>query len=144
MRTLSLTKLCRSEIPSIVQGNSRCWFHGKISHSWRKSYQPWSTYILNQIWDTAGQEKFRSLGGAFYRGADCCVLVYDITNKRVTLNKCSPSKISSHGSLSFWIKEHLKNHKNSLSFWSATKSIERKTVRLMTQVFNSFWSVIQK
>ena len=38
--------------------------------------------ILFQIWDTAGQEKFRSLGGAFYRGADCCVLVYDITNKK--------------------------------------------------------------
>ena len=39
--------------------------------------------VINlEIWDTAGQEKFRSLGGAFYRGADCCVLVYDITNKR--------------------------------------------------------------
>ena len=32
------------------------------------------------IWDTAGQEKFQSLGYAFYRGADCCALVYDITN----------------------------------------------------------------
>ena len=31
-----------------------------------------------QMWDTAGQEKFRSLGGAFYRGADCCVLVYRV------------------------------------------------------------------
>ncbi|RYR49230.1 hypothetical protein Ahy_A07g035576 isoform C [Arachis hypogaea] len=30
-----------------------------------------------QIWDTAGQERFQSLGVAFYRGADCCVLVYD-------------------------------------------------------------------
>lgn len=41
-------------------------------------------FYLLQIWDTAGQEKFRSLGGAFYRGADCCVLVYDITNRKVT------------------------------------------------------------
>ncbi|KAJ8450457.1 hypothetical protein Cgig2_002142 [Carnegiea gigantea] len=31
-----------------------------------------------QIWDTAGQERFQSLGVAFYRGADCCVLVYDV------------------------------------------------------------------
>ncbi|XP_016371174.1 ras-related protein Rab-7a-like [Sinocyclocheilus rhinocerous] len=31
------------------------------------------------IWDTAGQERFQSLGVAFYRGADCCVLVYDVT-----------------------------------------------------------------
>ncbi|KAK2702491.1 hypothetical protein QYM36_018898 [Artemia franciscana] len=33
-----------------------------------------------QIWDTAGQERFRSLGNAFYRGADCCVLVFDVTS----------------------------------------------------------------
>ncbi|URE04382.1 STYKc [Musa troglodytarum] len=31
-----------------------------------------------RIWDTAGQERFQSLGVAFYRGADCCVLVYDV------------------------------------------------------------------
>ncbi|KAJ8752684.1 hypothetical protein K2173_006486 [Erythroxylum novogranatense] len=31
-----------------------------------------------QIWDTAGQERFQSLGVAFYRGAYCCVLVYDV------------------------------------------------------------------
>ncbi|KAL9317711.1 hypothetical protein ACSQ67_014228 [Phaseolus vulgaris] len=30
------------------------------------------------IWDTAGQERFQSLGVAFYRGADCCVLAYDV------------------------------------------------------------------
>ena len=32
-----------------------------------------------KIWDTAGQERFQSLGVAFYRGADCCVLVFDVT-----------------------------------------------------------------
>lgn len=37
--------------------------------------------VTMQIWDTAGQERFQSLGVAFYRGADCCVLVYDITDK---------------------------------------------------------------
>ncbi|KAI6183376.1 hypothetical protein M3Y97_00482700 [Aphelenchoides bicaudatus] len=36
--------------------------------------------VTIQIWDTAGQERFQSLGVAFYRGADCCVLTYDITN----------------------------------------------------------------
>ena len=36
--------------------------------------------VTMQIWDTAGQEKCQSLGLAFYRGADCCVLVYDVTN----------------------------------------------------------------
>lgn len=27
----------------------------------------------------SGQERFQSLGVAFYRGADCCVLVFDVT-----------------------------------------------------------------
>ncbi|KAG8236488.1 hypothetical protein J437_LFUL016399 [Ladona fulva] len=35
--------------------------------------------LNNTIWDTAGQERFQSLGVAFYRGADCCVLVFDVT-----------------------------------------------------------------
>jgi Ras-related protein Rab-7A len=35
-------------------------------------------FVTMQIWDTAGQERFQSLGVAFYRGADCCVLVYDV------------------------------------------------------------------
>lgn len=35
--------------------------------------------LASQIWDTAGQERFQSLGVAFYRGADCCVLVFDVT-----------------------------------------------------------------
>jgi Ras-related protein Rab-7A len=39
--------------------------------------------ITLQIWDTAGQERFKSLGSAFYKGADCCVLVFDITNPEV-------------------------------------------------------------
>ncbi|EPT25054.1 GTPase RAB7 [Toxoplasma gondii ME49] len=38
--------------------------------------------VTVQIWDTAGQERFQSLGVAFYRGADCCVLVFDVTNPK--------------------------------------------------------------
>lgn len=34
-----------------------------------------------QIWDTAGQETFKSMTQTFYRGADGCILVYDITNR---------------------------------------------------------------
>lgn len=39
-------------------------------------------HVTMQIWDTAGQERFQSLGVAFYRGADCCVLVYDVTSQQ--------------------------------------------------------------
>ena len=36
--------------------------------------------IKLQIWDTAGQEKFKTLTTSYYRGTSCCILVFDITN----------------------------------------------------------------
>ncbi|KAH9271346.1 hypothetical protein BASA83_006436 [Batrachochytrium salamandrivorans] len=39
-----------------------------------------SKSVSFQIWDTAGQERFHSLGVAFFRGADACILVYDVTS----------------------------------------------------------------
>lgn len=44
------------------------------------------TLIVNQktvklnIWDTAGQEKYRALAPMYYRGAAACVIVYDVTS----------------------------------------------------------------
>ena len=38
------------------------------------------------IWDTAGEERFHSIGSTFYRGADACLLVYDLT-QRDSLNR---------------------------------------------------------
>ena len=38
--------------------------------------------ISLQIWDTAGQERYQSLGVAFYRGADACCLVFDMTKPK--------------------------------------------------------------
>jgi small GTP-binding protein len=34
------------------------------------------------IWDTAGQEKYRALAEIFYKNAKVIIFVYDITNKR--------------------------------------------------------------
>ena len=35
-----------------------------------------------QIWDTAGQENFRSITRAYYKNSVCACVVYDITNKQ--------------------------------------------------------------
>ena len=37
--------------------------------------------IKFEIWDTAGQEKYRALNKIFYKDASICILVYDITNE---------------------------------------------------------------
>ena len=34
-----------------------------------------------QIWDTSGQERFKSITSSFYRGANGVVLVFDLTDK---------------------------------------------------------------
>ena len=46
-----------------------------------------------QIWDTAGQETFRSIVRAYYRGTVGCLLVYDVTNRK------------SFESLTYWIED---------------------------------------
>ena len=35
-----------------------------------------------QVWDTAGQENFRSLTRAYYKNCVCAIIVYDVTNKQ--------------------------------------------------------------
>ena len=49
-------------------------------------YIPYKTKCGNedvelQIWDTAGMEKYKSLGSIYYRDANAAVLVYDQTSK---------------------------------------------------------------
>ena len=46
-----------------------------------------------QVWDTAGQDRFRTITSAYYRGADGIIVVYDITN------------IESFEHVDFWLRE---------------------------------------
>ncbi|KAF8404481.1 hypothetical protein HHK36_009366 [Tetracentron sinense] len=76
--------------PNLECGAINClsrYVHKKFSHQYKatigadfvtKEIQIDDRLVTLQIWDTAGQERFQSLGVAFYRGADCCVLVYDV------------------------------------------------------------------
>lgn len=38
--------------------------------------------IKLQMWDTAGQEKFRTITSAYYKGAQGIVLVFDVTDRK--------------------------------------------------------------
>ena len=46
-----------------------------------KTIQKGKNIIKLQIWDTAGQEKYRAITSAYYKGTKGGLLVYDITNK---------------------------------------------------------------
>lgn len=52
-----------------------------------------NTIYKLQIWDTAGQEAFRSITRSYYRGTIGCLMVYDVTNR------------TSFESLNFWIDD---------------------------------------
>ncbi|KAL4479867.1 hypothetical protein ABPG74_020383 [Tetrahymena malaccensis] len=39
-----------------------------------------------QVWDTAGQESFKSITRSYYRGSICAFLVYDVTNRESFTN----------------------------------------------------------
>ena len=57
-----------------------------------------------EIWDTAGQEQYRSLAKVFYRNSDVCILVYDITRK------ASFDELKNH-----WVDEVKKNTEQGTS-----------------------------
>ncbi|XP_048766336.1 uncharacterized protein LOC125673687 [Ostrea edulis] len=46
--------------------------------AWQKEISMDSCVVCLTIWDTAGQEKYRSLTGSYYRGAHCCIIVFDV------------------------------------------------------------------
>ncbi|XP_071993523.1 ras-related protein Rab-7b [Engystomops pustulosus] len=51
------------------------------AHILTKTIQLEKKTIKMQIWDTGGQERFRSLVSSFYKGSDGCLLVFDVTDE---------------------------------------------------------------
>ena len=52
----------------------------------QKIYEKNKKKINLNLWDTAGQEKFRSLGRNFYKDSYIIIIVYDITNRSSFVN----------------------------------------------------------
>eukprot|EP00759_Apiculatamorpha_spiralis_P024946 PhF_6_TR28096/c0_g1_i3/m.41539/K07904/RAB11A; Ras-related protein Rab-11A len=58
-------------------------FYAKtVSRISRQGLNMVNTRVRVQIWDTAGQEKYRSTNKTIYRGAAAVILMYDITSRR--------------------------------------------------------------
>jgi len=49
--------------------------------------------IKYHIWDTGGQERFRSMANLYYRDASAAILTYDVTNEKT------------YESINFWVEE---------------------------------------
>ena len=94
---LAAAPVRQHEVPQHVQGHHRLGLRRQGDHDRRHARRHAgapavrepparrragrSAECCRQIWDTAGQERFQSLGTAFFRGADCCVLVFDTTDR---------------------------------------------------------------
>ena len=48
----------------------------------KKEFKESNKILSFEIWDTAGQEKYRSLAKMFFKDAAVALIVYDITNKK--------------------------------------------------------------
>ena len=46
------------------------------------NFEEYNHSIKFEIWDTAGQQKYRVIAKIFYKDAAVCVLVYDVSNKK--------------------------------------------------------------
>ncbi|KAG9467653.1 ras-related protein Rab-7b [Eleutherodactylus coqui] len=67
------------------------WFHNDYrntlgAHILTKTIQLENKTLKMQIWDTGGQERFRSLVSSFYKGSDGCLLVFDVTDEESFLS----------------------------------------------------------
>ncbi len=75
--------------------------------------------IKAQIWDTAGQDRFRSITTAYFRGAHCVVFVFDLTDDK------------SFNNIKNWVstlKMHASNPVNMLMIGNKT---DLKEIRLI-------------
>lgn len=69
-----------------------------------KSFKLNDVNVKAQFWDTAGQEKYRSLTSTYYKNARGVIFVYDITNEK------------SFEDLNYWIKDVHDNTGNEPKF----------------------------
>ena len=120
----------------ILIGNSgvgkSCILQRYMKHTFESSYKCtigvdflMKSIIINgqtvklQLWDTAGQEKYKSMVSSYYRGANVALVVFDITNH------------VSFEALPMWIENYYKNgpeQKNIILIGNKKDLVEKRQV----------------
>ncbi|XP_071399773.1 ras-related protein Rab-36 [Centroberyx affinis] len=97
-----------------------------------------------QIWDTAGQEKFKCIASAYYRGAQVIITVFDMAD------------IKSLDHTRQWLEEAMRENEpgSCFIFLVGTKSdllpseerhrTEKDAIRMATEMQAEFWAVSSK
>ncbi|XP_043290352.1 ras-related protein Rab-36 isoform X2 [Cervus canadensis] len=97
-----------------------------------------------QIWDTAGQEKFKCIASAYYRGAQVIITAFDLTDVQ-TLEHARQ-----------WLEDALRENepgacflflvgtKKDLLSGAACEQAEAEAVRLANEMQAEYWSVSAK
>uniref|UniRef100_A0A2K5IBG9 Ras-related protein Rab-36 n=1 Tax=Colobus angolensis palliatus TaxID=336983 RepID=A0A2K5IBG9_COLAP len=97
-----------------------------------------------QIWDTAGQEKFKCIASAYYRGAQVIITAFDLTNVQ-TLEHTRQ-----------WLEDALRENeagscfiflvgtKKDLLSGAACEQVEAEAVHLAKEMQAEYWSVSAK
>ncbi|XP_004400622.1 PREDICTED: ras-related protein Rab-36 [Odobenus rosmarus divergens] len=97
-----------------------------------------------QIWDTAGQEKFKCIASAYYRGAQVIITAFDLTD------------VQTLGHTRQWLEDALRENepgscfvflvgtKKDLLSGAACEQAEVEAVRLANEMQAEYWSVSAK
>lgn len=76
--------------------------------------------IKLQMWDTAGQENFRSITRSYYRGAVAALLLYDITNR------------DSFANIERWLAEAKNNANHDITIILVGNKADLESTRVIT------------
>ncbi|KAG8514500.1 Ras-related protein Rab-36, partial [Galemys pyrenaicus] len=99
-----------------------------------------------QIWDTAGQEKFKCIASAYYRGAQVIITAFDLSDVQ-TLE---------HSRQVQWLEDALRENESGSCFvflvgtkkdllsGAACEQVEAEAVRLANELKAEYWSVSAK
>tara|TARA_A100001011_G_C14202199_1_gene796140 strand:+ start:335 stop:973 length:639 start_codon:yes stop_codon:yes gene_type:complete len=119
--------------------------------------------IKFQIWDTAGQESFRSIIRSYYKNIAACLIVYDVCNRDsfdnvinwlidVETNSCNQqrkvilvgNKVDSESQRQVSIQEGQQlAHERNLSFYECSGKTGVNVLKIFTDLANKIYEEVQ-